>query len=64
MYYCIEEGHKPFTADKFTDKNFNIFTLAAIDRELSQQILTKAEVQYYSGTSSDLGKTKHGNFLS
>ena len=34
-YYTIGEGHKEFAADKMTDSDYYILTLAAIGRELN-----------------------------
>lgn len=34
-YYTIGEGHKEFAADKMTDGDYYILTLAAIGRELN-----------------------------
>ena len=33
-YYLIGVGHKPFTADKFSDIDYYVMTLAAIAMEL------------------------------
>lgn len=43
-YFCIGEGHKPFTADKTKDDDFYRLTLVAIARELSDMCATKANV--------------------
>jgi len=44
IYYRIGEGHKPFVADKATDNDFYILTLAAIAQELNQFGITSADV--------------------
>lgn len=48
-YYTIGEGHKEFTADKITDSDYYILTLAAIARELNIRKLTSARVHLAAG---------------
>ncbi len=48
-YYTIGEGHKEFTADKITDTDYYILTLAAIARELNIRKLTSANVHIAAG---------------
>ena len=48
-YYTIGEGHKEFTADKITDTDYYILTLAAIARELNIRKLTSARVHLAAG---------------
>ena len=43
-YYIIGDEHKEFTADKMTDQDYYILTLAAIARELNSRGLTSADV--------------------
>ena len=43
-YYSIGVGHKEFTANKFTDEEYYVLTLAAIARELRREQLTEAMV--------------------
>lgn len=43
-YYSIGIGHKEFTADKFTDEDYYILTLAAIARELNRERITDAKI--------------------
>jgi len=43
-YYLIGEGHKEFNADKVTDEEYFILTLAGIAMELSSYGLTEANV--------------------
>lgn len=64
MYYRIGEGHKPFIADKVTDNDFYLFTLAAIARELSQQGLTEADVHIAAGLPLTWVKTQREDFRS
>ncbi|MCD7737338.1 MAG: ParM/StbA family protein [Lachnospiraceae bacterium] len=48
-YYLIGEGHKEFIADKMTDSDYYILTLAAIARELNIRRLTNAAVHIAAG---------------
>lgn len=48
-YYSIEVGHKEFTADKFTDEDYYVLTLAAIARELRRERITNANVFIAAG---------------
>lgn len=48
-YYSIGVGHKEFTADKFTDEDYYVLTLAAIARELRRERLTEASVFIAAG---------------
>lgn len=48
-YYSIGVGHKEFTADKFTDEDYYVLTLAAIARELKRERITEAEVFIAAG---------------
>ena len=48
-YYSIGVGHKEFTADKFTDVDYYILTLAAIARELNRERITDAKVFIAAG---------------
>ena len=43
-HYIIGDEHKEFTADKMTDQDYYILTLAAIARELNSRGLTSADV--------------------
>ena len=43
-YYIIGDEHKEFTADKMTDPDYYILTLAAVARELNIRGTTEAEV--------------------
>ena len=49
MYYRIGESHKSFIADKVTDEDFYLLTLAAIARELNQSHITEADVHLAAG---------------
>ncbi len=48
-YYTIGEGHKEFTADKQTDGDYYVLTLAAIATELKDRGITEAEVIIAAG---------------
>lgn len=48
-YYSIGVGHKEFTADKFTDEDYYVLTLAAIARELRRERITDATVFIAAG---------------
>ena len=48
-YYLIGAGHKPFTADKFTDMDYYVMTLAAIAMELQDSGITNADVHIAAG---------------
>ena len=48
-YYSIGVGHKEFTADKFTDEDYYVLTLAAIARELYRERITDAKVFIAAG---------------
>ena len=48
-YYSIGVGHKEFTADKFTDEDYYVLTLAAIARELRRERVTNANVFIAAG---------------
>ncbi len=48
-YYLIGEGRKEFIADKMTDSDYYILTLAAIARELNIRRLTNAAVHIAAG---------------
>lgn len=48
-YYSIGVGHKEFTADKFTDEDYYVLTLAAIARELKREKITEAKVFIAAG---------------
>lgn len=49
MYHLIGEEHKEFTADKMSDSDYYILTLAAIARELNIQKSTSARVHLAAG---------------
>ena len=48
-YYIIGEEHKEFVAEKMTDPDYYIITLAAIGRELRTRGLTSARVHLAAG---------------
>ena len=48
-YYLIGEGHKEFSADKITDGEYFILTLAGIAMELNSYGLTEANVYLAAG---------------
>ena len=48
-YYSIGVGHKESTADKFTDEDYYVLTLAAIARELRRERITDAAVFIAAG---------------
>ena len=48
-YYIIGEEHKEFVAEKMTDPDYYILTLAAIGRELQPRGLTSARVHLAAG---------------
>lgn len=48
-YYSIGVGHKEFTADKFTDEDYYVLTLAAIARELRRERITDAALLIAAG---------------
>ncbi len=64
MNYRIGEGHKAFIADKSTDNDFYLFTLAAVARELSQQGISKADVHIAVGLPLTWVKTQREDFRS
>ena len=48
-YYLVGEGHKEFSADKITDEEYFILTLAGIAMELNSYGLTEANVHIAAG---------------
>ena len=48
-YYLVGEGHKEFTADKITDEEYFVLTLAGIAMELNDCRLTDATVHLAAG---------------
>ena len=48
-YYIVGEGHKEFNADKITDEEYFILTLAGIAMELNSYGLTEANVYLAAG---------------
>ena len=48
-YYLIGEGHKEFTADKITDEEYFILTLAGIAMEMNDYRLNEATVHIAAG---------------
>ena len=48
-YYSIGVGHKEFTADKFTDEDYYVLTLAAIARELRRERINDVTVFIAAG---------------
>lgn len=48
-YYSIGVGHKEFVADKHTDDDYYVLTLAAIARELHRERITNAKVFIAAG---------------
>ena len=48
-YYLVGEGHKEFSADKITDEEYFILTLAGIAMELNSYGLTEANVYLAAG---------------
>ena len=48
-FYSIGVGHKEFMADKFTDDDYYVLTLAAIARELRRERVTNANVFIAAG---------------
>ncbi len=48
-YYSISIGHKEFTADKFSDEDYYVLTLAAIARELRRERITEATIFIAAG---------------
>ena len=48
-YYSIGVGHKEFTADKFTDEDYYVLTLAAIARELYRERISSTKVFIAAG---------------
>ena len=48
-YYLVGEGHKEFSADKITDGEYFILTLAGIAMELNSYGLTEANVHIAAG---------------
>ncbi len=48
-YYLVGEGHKEFTADKITDEEYFILTLAGIAMELNDYGLREANVYIAAG---------------
>ena len=48
-YYLVGEWHKEFSADKITDAEYFILTLAAIAMELNDYGLTDANVHIAAG---------------
>ena len=49
LYYSIGEGHKEFCADKMTDRDYFILTLAAIVKELRNENLRSAQIHLAAG---------------
>lgn len=48
-YYSIGAGHKEFLADKFSDEDYYVLTLAAIAKELKRENITDASVMIAAG---------------
>ena len=48
-YYLVGEGHKEFSADKITDGEYYILTLAGIAMEMNSYGLTEANVHIAAG---------------
>jgi plasmid segregation protein ParM len=48
-FYRIGEGHKPFVADKASDDDFYVLTLAAIAQELHLHGITSADIHIAAG---------------
>ena len=48
-YYLVGEGHKEFSADKITDEEYFILTIAGIAMELNSYGLTEANVHIAAG---------------
>ena len=48
-YYLVGEGHKEFSADKITDEEYFILTVAGIAMELNSYGLTEANVHIAAG---------------
>lgn len=48
-YYTIGGGHKEFAADKMTDSDYYILTLAAIGRELNIRKINSARIHLAAG---------------
>ena len=48
-YYLIGEGHKEFTADKITDEEYFILTLAGIAMKMNDYRLNEATVHIAAG---------------
>ena len=65
-YYSVGVGHKEFKADKFTDEDYYVLTLAAIARELWRERITEADVYIAAGlplTWVSEQKTEFKNYL-
>ena len=54
-FYRVGEGHKGFVADKSTDGDFYLLTLAAIAKELKSRGKREAKV-YVGGAAAELGR--------
>lgn len=61
-YYRIGEGHKEFISDKSADKDFYLFTLAAVAMELSKQGITFADVHIAAGLPLTWVKNQREDF--
>ena len=62
MYYRIGESHKPFVADKSSDEDFYLLTLAAIAQELRCTYCTEAGVHIAAGLPLTWVKAQREDF--
>lgn len=61
-YYRLGEGHKAFISDKVQDKDFYIFTLMGIAKEMSIGHLTEADVYLAVGLPLTWVKSQRDSF--
>jgi plasmid segregation protein ParM len=62
VHYKIGEGHKAFVADKVSDNEFYVMTLAAIARELNHHGITSADVHIAAGVPLMWVRTQRDSF--
>ena len=61
-FYRVGEGHKGFVADKSTDGDFYLLTLAAIAKELEQYRLFTARLCLSGGITLSWEGSQRGSF--
>lgn len=63
-WYKIGEGHKAFLSDKSLDRDYYLFTLMAVARELKREKITDADVHIACGLPLKWVRAQRENFRS